>query len=84
MANPPRFFPAVPIPAMPEREVLSFLFTQTERGRERHFVRLCFKHRDHVFHALEGAFYMRGKSRNFIVLPIFRPMDALALILGCL
>jgi hypothetical protein len=67
MANPLRFFPAVQIPAMPKREVSSFMFTQTKRGREKHFVRLCFKHRDHVFHALEGAYYMRGKSRKFIV-----------------
>jgi hypothetical protein len=62
MANPPRFFPAVPIPAMPEREVSSFMFTQTKRGREKHLVRLCFKHRDNVFHALEGALWYGAVS----------------------
>lgn len=45
---------------------LSLLFTQTKRGREKHFVHLCLKHRDDVFHALKGAFlYSRRKPQFY-------------------
>jgi hypothetical protein len=41
MANPPRFFPAVPIPAMPEREVSSLWITQKEKEGVKNMSFVC-------------------------------------------
>lgn len=52
-----------------------------KRGREKHVVHLCLKHRDNVFHALEGALRYGAKSADILgcysVLPIGRIFTSL-------